>query len=218
MMVRWLMLGLLGMGGAQAADMIALRYQDQDPGVASLLTRILVTPNFLRMDGGDDAGDFILLDRRQNKIFNVMHENKMTMVFVPGEVPPKPADWKPELETNKAPNGNVGFSLKVKGQVCNEGVAARKGAPDAARAMSELKAVLAGMQYRLWKESSASMQNDCDLANQVWESGTTLKLGLPLKEREYTGRTRTFESETKLPLNPALFRLPKALPLVNAPS
>ena len=62
------------------------------------------------------------------------------------------------------------------------------------------------------------MQNFCDLANQVWETGTTLKLGLPLEEREFTGRTRKFESENHLPLNPKLFRVPEGMPLVNAPS
>ena len=50
-------LWLLGAGTAQAADMIALRqtmitlrYIDQDTGDAPYLTRILVTPDFMRMD------------------------------------------------------------------------------------------------------------------------------------------------------------------------
>ena len=66
--------------------------------------------------------------------------------------------------------------------VCSEGVAAGRAAPDAARAMAELKAVLAATQYRVWKDSPPEMQHDCDLANQVWESGAILKLGLPLEE------------------------------------
>ncbi|MDP2266293.1 MAG: hypothetical protein Q8J70_07060 [Thiobacillus sp.] len=218
MMLRWVLLGLLGLGTAHAADMIALRYQDQDPGTPASLTRILVTPDFMRMDGGEDAGDFVLLDRRQRTVFNVMHDNRMAMVFKPGTLPAKPAGWKSRLDVRKAGRGTQGFTLTVGGVVCSEGVAARRAAPDAARAMAEFKAVLASMQYRVWQETPPGMQHNCDLANQVWETGTTLKLGLPLEEREFTGRTRTFESETRLPLKPRLFRVPDGMPLVNAPS
>ena len=215
---RWLVLGLLGLGTAHAADMIALRYLDQDPGTPAYLTRILVTPNFMRMDGGVDEEDFVLLDRRQRKVINVMHGNKMAMVFQRGKLPAKPANWKPHLVAQKTGRGTLTFTLTVEGVVCSEGVATRQMAPEAARAMAEYKAVLASMQYRVWKESPTTMQNSCDLANQVWDTATTLKLGLPLEEREFTGRTRKFESEHRLPLNPKLFRVPEGMPLVNAPS
>lgn len=216
--MRGLLLSLLGLGTAHAADMIALRYLDQDPGTPASLTRILVTPDFMRMDGGEDGGDFVLLDRRQRTIFNVMHDNKMVMVFKPGTLPARPADWKSRLDVRKTGRGTRGFTLTVGGVVCSEGVAARQAAPDAARAMSEFKAVLASMQYRVWQETPPTMQHNCDLANQVWETGTTLKLGLPLEEREFTGRVRTFESETRQPLKPRLFRVPDGMPLVSAPS
>ena len=198
--------------------MIALRYIDQDPGDPPNLTRILVTPDFMRMDNGEDNGDFVLLDRRQRQVINVMLGSKLLMVFTPGTLPPKPAGWKPRLDTRKAAQGTRRFSLTVNGMVCSEGVAAPRAAPDAARAMAELKSILAATQYRLWKDTPREMQHDCDLANQVWESGATLKLGLPLEEREHTGRTRQFESETRQPLQPGLFRVPEGMTAINAPS
>lgn len=218
MMMRWLVLGLLNIGSTQAADMLALRYVDQDPGEAPSLTRILVTPAFMRMDGGRDDGDFVLLDRRRRVVINVMHDNKMAMVFSPGKLPPKPATWKPRLAVHSAAPGTQRFTLSMNKVVCSEGMAAQRAAPDAARAMAEFKAVLAAMQYRVWKESPATMQHDCDLANQVWEAGATLALGLPLEEREFTGRTRKFESETRQPLQPSLFRVPDGLARINGPS
>jgi len=214
----WLALWLLGTSTAHAADMISLRYVDQDPGDPPYLTRILVTPDFMRMDGGEDDGDFVLLDRRQHKVINVMRDNKLAMVFTPGTLPPKPAGWKPRLDVQPAARGTRRFSLAVKGVVCSEGVAAQRAAPDAARAMAELKAVLVATQYRVWKDSPREMQHDCDLANQVWESGTTLKLGLPLEEREFSGRSRQFESESKEPLRPELFHVPDGMPEIAAPS
>ncbi len=218
-MLRWMILvSVFGMGSVQAAEMIELRYLDQDPGTAIYPTRILVTPHFMRMDSGDDKGDFFLLDRRQRKMINVMSESKMAMVFKPGKVPAKPVDWKPRLDTRAAAQGTTGFTISVNGVVCSAGIVAPKAAPDAARAMAEMKAVLASMQYRVWQETVPSMQNDCDLANHVWETDMMLKLGLPLEERDYTGRTRKFEGESRKPLNPKLFRIPAGMPLVDAPS
>ncbi|HWR76326.1 MAG TPA: hypothetical protein VN283_03845 [Thiobacillus sp.] len=221
--MKWLLGCLLGMifsgvGAATAADMTVLRYLDQDPGDPPYLTRILVTPDFMRMDSGEDDDDFVLLDRRQRQVINIMRGNQLAMVFTPGPMPPKPANWKARLTTQQAAPGTQRFSLSINKVVCNEGVAARRGAPDAARAMAELKAILAATQYRVWKDSPREMQHDCDLANQVWESGATLKLGLPLEEREFTGRTRQFESEIRQPLRPELFRVPAGLTAINAPS
>ena len=207
----------LCVGMAHAADMTVLRYVDQDPGGPPYATRILVTPDFMRMDSGEGAGDFSLLDRRKRVVINVMHDSRLAMVFAPGTLPPKPAGWNARLAEGKAERGGRRFTLTVKGVVCREGIAV-KHVLDAARAMAEMKAILAATQYRVWKASPPDLQHDCDLANQVWNSGTTLTLGLPLEEREFTGRSRTLESETQLPVDPGLFRVPEGLAQVNAPS
>jgi hypothetical protein len=197
--------------------MTVLRYVDQDPGAPPYATRILVTPDFMRMDSGEDAGDFTLLDRRKRVVINVMHESGLAMVFAPGTLPPKPVGWNARLAEGRAERGGRRFTLTVKSVVCSEGIAVRH-AMDAARAMAEMKAILAATQYRVWKASPPDLQHDCDLANQVWNSGTTLTLGLPLEEREFTGRSRELENETQLPVNPGLFRVPEGLTQVNAPS
>lgn len=219
-MKTWLLhsvLWCLGAGVAAAADMTALRYLDRDPGDPPYLTRILVTPDFMRMDGGEDDGDFVLLDRRQRRVINVMRGSGLAMVFAPGALPPKPADWASRLTTAVADGGRR-FSLAVDGTVCSEGVAAPGSAPDAARAMAELKGVLAATQYRVWRDSPQELQHDCDLANLVWESGATLGVGLPLEEREFSGRSRLLEAETRVPLQPELFRLPDGVVAIDAPS
>lgn len=207
----------LGMGLAHAADMTVLRYVDQDPGDPPYETRILVTPDFMRMDSGEDAGDFTLLDRQRRVVVNVMRDSKLAMVFAPGVLPPKPADWAPRLEAGEAVRGGRRFTLTLKGVVCSEGIAV-KHAMDAARAMGELKSILAATQYRVWKESPPDMRHDCDLANQVWNVDATLTLGVPLEEREFTGRSRKLEGETRQPVDPGLFRVPEGMTKINAPS
>lgn len=199
-------------------EVTELRYVDQDAGDPSYLTRILVTPDFMRMDDGHDDGDFILLDRKQRRLTNVMRGNNLAMVFTPAKVPAEPVGWKPQLTSHAAAKGTRRFTLVLNGVTCLEGVAAKHAAADAVRAMAEMKAVLAATQYRMWRDSPADMQHDCDLANQVWAFESVLELGLPLEERDFRGRTRQFESEVRIPLDPVLFFVPKGMPLVDAPS
>src|SRR5512139_2042956 len=216
------MKGLFGLvalcvGVAHAADMTVLRFVDQDPGGPPYATRILVTPDFMRMDSGEDEGDFTLLDRRQRLVINVSRDSRLAMVFAPGTLPPKPAGWKARLDAREPARGGRRFTLTVRGVVCSEGIAVRH-ALDAARAMAEMKSILAATQYRVWEGSPRELRHDCDLANQVWNAGDTLTLGLPLEEREFTGRSRTLDSETVQPVNPALFHVPDGMTRINAPS
>lgn len=224
MNTRWLKRGVLGLGmmfnlgAAHADNMLVVHYVDQDPGAVPYQTRILVTPGFMRMDSGEDDGDFVLMDRKQRTVVNVTHDNKLAMVFVAAALPARPANWKPRLDVVKAAPGTRRFSLKLDGVVCSEGIAALKAAPDVARALAEFKTILAATQYRVWQETPPDMQRNCDLANQVWDTGTTLTLGLPLEEREFTGRTRRYENETREPLRPDLFRVPDGMTVIKAPS
>ena len=217
-MKRLLAALLVTAGTAQAADMTVVRYVDQDPGEAPYATRLLVTADFLRMDDGDDNGDFVLLDRRRNEVANVMREAGVVMVFKQGVLPTKPAGWKTKLDTRAGAPGTQRYRLSVGGVVCSEGVVAPRAAPDVAKAIGELKRLLATTQHRVWRDSPRDMQHDCDLANQVWESGAVTAIGLPLEEREFTGRTRRFETQSTEPARPELFRVPAGLPAINAPS
>lgn len=213
-LAAWLLLA----GGAHAADMVALRYLDQDPGDPAYPTRILVTPDFLRMDGGADDGDFVLLDRRAQRVFSVMRESRVTMVFGAGSVPRKPETWSARLERRAGATGIVRYRLILGDVVCSEGSVAPRAASDAARALTELKTALAATQYRVWRDTPPEMRHDCDLANLVWEAGTVPGLGLPLEEREFSGRSRVLQQEAREPMQPRLFRLPQGYAVIDAPS
>ena len=209
---------LLGASLAQAEDMIEIRYLEKNPGDAPFVTRILVTPQYLRMDSGAAEDDFVLLDRQQRQLFNVLRGSNIAMLFKPGTLPPKPARWAVLNTVEPSAPGTQRYALQVNGTVCAQGRVAKGAHPDAARAMAEMKTVLAATQYGVWQASPAEMQHDCDLANLVWEFGTALELGLPLEEEEFTGRRRELAFEGRVSLQPALFKLPDGMPVMAAPS
>src|SRR3569832_563698 len=84
-------------GTARAADMTVLRYVDQDPGGPPYVTRILVTPAFMRMDNDEDTDDITLLDHKKRVVINNKRDSRLTMKKAPGTQPPKPVGWKPGL-------------------------------------------------------------------------------------------------------------------------
>jgi len=217
--MKWMVAALLLVASAaHASDMIEIRYVEQDPGDSPFLTRVLVTPQFLRMDSGEAGDDFVLLDRKQRRLFNVMRGSNVAMVFKPGQLPPKPSVWKVQNKVEPAAKGTQRYALTVNGVQCAQGIAAKDAHPDAVRAMTEMMTVLAVTQYGVWRASPTEMQHDCDLANLVWEFGSIHKLGLPLEETEFTGRRRELEFAGRVPLQPDLFKVPEGMRVTDAPT
>lgn len=203
-------LALLACAGAQAQDMIELRYRDSESDGTSYQTRILVTKRYLRMDEGRDDGDFALFDRQAGTLVNVMHERGLLMVMPGGRLPEAPPRGY-RLEKRLAPvrGTSVRVQLLADGKLCSETVAAAKLFPDAARALAEYKAALAYAQWLTYLSTPAELRQDCDLVQHVWQAGLALAHGLPIEERDYAGHVRQYLGGEKRRPGPALFRLPE---------
>ena len=194
---------------SHAADMTVLYYRDQDPGTPSYLTRILVTPKFLRVDEGRDQADFVLLDRKTGILTNVLHDSKTNMRIrtrpLPAEARPS---WQADERVEEVHPGTRRISLAVHGKVCTQTVAAEKLRPEATKALAEYKAALAWTQYQTYINTPEELRQDCDLVQYVWETDRALRYGLPIEEREYAGRTRQLERQGRERIKPGLFKLP----------
>jgi hypothetical protein len=192
-----------------AADMTVLTYRDQDPGTPSYTTRVLVTPRFVRLDEGNDAGNFILLNRKTGDLVNVLHDTKNTMHIRNKRVPEetRPA-WKVDERIEDVRPGTQRITLTANGTVCSQSVAAKKLLPDAAKALAEYKVALAWTQFQTYKNTPDDLRQDCDLVEHVWDTGRAMRHGLPIEERDYAGRVRVLEKQGREKLRAGLFRLP----------
>lgn len=207
-----LLLGLCTLGSAQsglAADMIVLRYLDQDPGAPPYTSRILITPQFLRLDDGRDESDFVLLKRKTGEVTNVLHGMKTAMRIrnkpLPASARPT---WQVEERVEEIRPGTNRVTILANGKVCSQTVAAEKLLPEAAKALAEYKAALAWTQYQTYQNTEPDMRQDCDLVHHVWDTGLALGHGLPMEERDYAGRSRHLEKQGRERLRPGLFKLP----------
>ena len=82
-----LVLASAGPGDLVAADIPAalLVYRVSEQGTDPFISRILVTPNHVRMDEGGAADAFTLFDRRAGMLFNVDPEERSVQVLDPPE-------------------------------------------------------------------------------------------------------------------------------------
>lgn len=203
---------------AQAADMVELNYRDQEQGGQVYQTRILVNSRYLRMDEGQDKGDFTLLDRKTGDVVNVQHEQKL-MVRLHNRPLPRirqPA-YKVSEQTEVVRPGTTRVRIYADDKLCSETVAARKLFPDAAEAIGQFRSAMAYTQWQTYQNTPEELRQNCDLVHYVWEVTRPLEYGLPMEERDYSGRIRVLEGSKRVPLKSSLFVLPKGYAVIQPP-
>lgn len=196
---------------------VALYFKQRDADSDFYPTRMLVTPAYLRIDGGkDDAGDFILLDRAARTIYSVNKTDRTVLVIKPLPVTlaaPTPFNNTVKEEAGAYPE--VGgrpvrhYVLSTNGRQCDEVFAADGFLPDAAAALREYMQVLAGEQAAAAANAPPGVESACDLADNVFVPDRTLAYGFPVRQQDATGRIRQLVNyDVHFTPDPKLFVLP----------
>lgn len=206
------------LAGPAAERMIEIDYRDQDADTAAYRTRVLVSPQFMRLDYGNDRDDFVLLDRKNQRIYNVTHENKEILAIGGGTFAlTKPDPWTLRHDIRAAPLGKNTKKVKlyVNEVLCSEVTAQPGLLPDAVAALKQYRALLSQAQAAVFNAQPVDQHEYCELARHVFETSRELDFGLPLAETYQNGRTRQLEQYKWRKLEPALFVLPSAYRMTN---
>jgi hypothetical protein len=170
----------------QAALLI---YQVESPDEPTYFNRLLVTPDFLRLDRGAQDSGYILFNRQQGVIYSVNHEDRSILVIDP---PPLSEVLEAEapkialqtMEPVDAPMvGGVKpghWVLNVDGTVCRKAFVLPGLMPKAVSAYGEYLRVLARQQALALPAIPVKYQSACDNAVHVYASDKLLQQGLPL--------------------------------------
>lgn len=212
-----LLLGLLLSGAAQAEPAALLVYKVWERGVDPYISRILVTPGYVRLDEGDPDGSYSLFDRQQEIIYNVSWENQSVLVINPGVVEIKQntsllLSEKRTLDA-KAPKiagvAPVDMELMANGKTCAKITVAPGLMQAALDGLRELKQVLARVQAATLAGRPSELHTPCDLATNIHAPTRTLDYGLPVREQS-TGRGQVLQDfSSDHQIDPVLFDLPE---------
>ena len=215
--ICWMLTALWAMPTwAAPTTMAELNYQDSDPGAAAYRTRILVTPDYMRMDSGDDSGDFVLLNRANGELLNVIRSEQRAYRYQVRLVPVhKPQPWQVTQTVKQLAPSTRQFIWAVNGKTCGQVTAATGMLPDTVKALQQYWRALAPSQAQTWLRTPEALRDECDMARYVLEIPRLFQYGLPLEDIASDGRTRRYQSDRVVPLQRDLFTVPKAYQTVK---
>ena len=205
-----LALGLLA-GPAQAAGgMTEVTYMDQEADAGGYVTRYLVTDRFLRMDYGRDREDFVLLDRREKRVYNVNHAGFEILIFdwAPLAID-KPKEWDIDEDVLSDKGAEKRLNLMVNGKICTKIRASERFLPVVAQALAEFGEVMAATHVAAYAATPIEQREPCDLARLILEPRRWYKYGLTLDEVHYSGFSRRLlNHQSAVAIRPKVFELP----------
>ena len=203
---------------AEAAEAsVRLLYREQEPGVDPYEVRMLVTHDFVRSDDGQADSDFLLYDRRQRTLYNVVHDDRTILVIPERDVElTAPASLRLTEQLQAEPDAPriagrpvSSFTLTANGESCRAGMVVPGLLPDATRALIEMEQVLARQQIATLYKTPPEFRTPCFLANYLYATDRLLRRGLPIQDGIRGGRQRLLiDFDPDYRAGKDLFRLP----------
>ena len=180
--------------------------------------RMIITDNWLRIDEGKDTDDFVLYDRREKLIYNIVMEEKSILIMDTTASDVKadfPLNWKVKSEksnmlmrtddTTAARSVHYNFSLN--GKSCYDTVALDKGMDAPLTAIKEYRQALANQLKKYYKPAKGE---NCAEAIKILSPNIHLKQGFPVREWSNYGYQRFLvDYRQKIIFPERLFQLPE---------
>jgi len=202
-------------------------YLEQEAGTERFKVRYIVTPDYLRSDEGGDGEGYVLLVRKEKRIYNVVPENGTVLeIDGDGPVPSLPASLSIEVREaidENAPRleGKTALTLELfaNDALCRSAIVVPGLLDDVRQAFGEFQRVLAVQQARTVNSTQEEFRTPCFLADSVYSTDYHLGRGIPLLEwRAELLNKELLNYETGVELPESLFELPKDYHYFSAPT
>lgn len=199
-----------------ADDAVIVWYSEQETGTEPEKVRYIVTDKFMRLDNGGSEQGFVLLDRQQKKIFNVVPETQ-TILVIDGNspLPSAPGTFiirESESAAPRAPrlHGKAIHEIHVSSdtELCYSAMVAPGLHDDVRQAQLEFKQVLAVQQSRVLDRTPRSMRSNCFMIQYLYAPARHLHTGLPVREWSEDGKRRQLLDFQTTLVESSLFELP----------
>jgi len=195
-----------------------LLFLEGEEGVDPYSTRIVITPDYMRFDEGEQSKTFLLIDRKQQIAYSVDHDQKTIMRVdkqaVALEAPIELNYTVTELDDFKdAPEINGSKprhrQLLTNDQVCLDVVSVAGLMPEAVVALKEYHQILAADSAVTFNIMPADMHEPCAISMSTFAPTRHLEYGLPVQEWK-EGYARSLEEyDDNYKTDPKLFMLPE---------
>lgn len=194
-------------------------WAERKPEAEPYPIRLLANKTHLRFDSGKDTDDFLLLERTDKTLYNVVHASKsvLRVEYVPVSVDEAlSAAIKLGQELEDMPNAPTvegvapkKLTLRANDVVCREAVVVPGLLPEITLALEEFVSVMASFYAAGLPSAPKDKLSVCSFADSILAPNRRMAAGFPIQENEATGRQRVLYSiEEGAELPQALFSLP----------
>jgi hypothetical protein len=191
--------------------MTELRFTDRESEQPSMVSRILVLGERMRLDFGRDDQGFVLFDRSTREIWHVSPGDQRVSRAGFDKSAGKPADVWPKgwrlTQDEMASDAGVLVQIRLNDVLCAEFKSAPMLMHETAL-LADFRRALAARQAAVWLDTPLDQRQPCALALDMHAPGIEYGRGLPLAIRYWDGRTRVYQGHKRLPARPELFELP----------
>ncbi len=195
-----------------------LLFLEGEKGVEPYQTRIIVTPDYMRFDEGDQSTTFLLINRKQNIAYSVDHDEKTIMRVEHQDTELKaPFELKytvtelddfndaPEIKNSKPQHRQ----LFVNDQLCLDVVSVDGLMPEVVAALKEYHQLLASDSAVTFNTIPADMHDPCAISMSTFAPTRYLEYGFPVQEWK-PSHARSLENyDEDYQADPKLFSLPE---------
>lgn len=197
---------------------LVLEFQEVEQGSEPYPTRMLITDEYIRIDEAGEEEGYVLFDRKNGRIFSVLHESEQIMVVDPLKPLSDPPDnlqlHEQVIIDEKAPS--VGSSQPIHYQfyandtLCYHVIALDNFLPEATRALQDFQNILAAQQQETLDSTPKELQTPCYLANYIYAAGHYMSKGFPFEQWDIQGYRRSLINfEKGRQVDKSLFKLPQ---------
>lgn len=202
-------------------DAFELMYDETEPGQGneSFITRIVILDDRVRISDSRHPDNFMLLNRKTQTLYSVTQSDK-TIFVIKGQpvsiAPPLPISYEvvsqpssaiPKISNLKATH----LKYIVNGEHCYDTISlGRDFFPEAAKALGEVRQVLAGEQAKSLAGTPKDLLDACELALHIFRPTDHLQQGFPFREWDRKGYSRFIRYyRENVKVKPEEFELPE---------
>jgi len=178
---------------------VLMVYSEREAGSPLFRSRVFVNENYVYMDDSRIPADFLLFNRKEQKIYTVNSNDKSVFVIEPKKVAvtsPIEIDYTEASQPSSAiPSVGGGkathYRYDANGKHCYDAVTLEKSfLPGVIDAFKEFRLVLAGEHASSLSRMPADTHDACDLALNIFHTTKHLEHGVPLREWDQQGYLR----------------------------
>lgn len=203
--------------GSAGGNATVIHFEEQEVDSEKYRSRLIVTPEYMRLDDGEGSTDFVLFDRKKRVIYSTNSMDKHTLVIKWRKMSlTMPESLKNRIETVKelvpsiASQPVTHLRLYTNNKQCYDLFAAKGLLPKVVKAMIEFQETLAVEHADFMRDAPLQTASDCDRVNNVFNPARYLRFGFPVHARDYLGRSRQMvDYKTGEKVDKKLFVLPE---------